>query len=207
MAIDITDPKSIIETEKFIFEAFDLFVGTLGMQDRYALDAFVVMDISRRFHLDEARIKRFHPEITDLDGHKKAGYLCYWASKLRPITIRDFSVYEINPKTPRFVNEVFALVLGFGKINYIQKTSPHRIGPGIITKDFITSLLHTLKFRVTTGDNLSMLFYLVDELVQLKTTCAGLDGYGRLNVKGKEKLQERLLELLRLAENTAAPRA
>lgn len=158
----------VLETECFILRAFDNFIQKFSNSDKYDIDVFVVMDISRRYYKDEARVKFFHPRIKELDGHKKAGYLTYWVSKLKPIVIRDFGVYEVKPTVPHYINEMFAIHLGFGQINYNRKSGGNSIGPGIITKEFITSLLHTLKYRATTGDNLSMLFYLADEMVSLK---------------------------------------
>jgi hypothetical protein len=95
---------------------------------------------------------------------------------------------------------MFAFILGFGKINGKHKLSGQTIGPNVISKDFVTALLHTLKYRVTTGDNLSMLFYLVDELVPLKNTLVDLMDYDGLNAKGKNSLKEQLKILLQTQE-------
>jgi hypothetical protein len=190
------------ETENFILDAFGQLTQTDTLGNKYDIDTFVVMEIAKRYHLDEMRIKFFHPEIVAMDGHKKAGYLCYWTSKLKPIKVRDYSAYDTAPQKPRYVNELFAFYLGCGKINAIGKPNDKRIDSGIITKDFVTALLHTLRFRVTTGDNLSMLFYLIDELIPLKKMYINFSGFNNLNADGKEKLKERLSELLKLSEYT-----
>jgi len=177
----LSNQNAVGKMEGFILEAYDNFIQKYSNKDKYGIDVFVVMEISKRFYMDEARIKNFHPQIKELDDHKKAGYLTYWASKLKPIAVRDFSVYDDNPTAPHYINELFAVHLGFGKINYSQKPD-NKIGSGIITAEFMSSLLHTLKFRATTGDNLSMIFYLVDEIVPLKAAVVNLGAVlGQLN--------------------------
>jgi len=202
MSDEILDKNVLQQTENFILAVFNLFMGCKTEADKYEIDSFVVMEISRRFHLDEMRIKHFHPNIKELDRHKQAGYLCYWTSKLKPIVLRDLGLYEINARCPHYINELFAFILGIGKINSRQKSNVQTIGSNVITTDFVTALLHTLKYRVTTGDNLSMLFYLVDELVPLKNTLGDMNDYDKLNDKGKKNLKDQLTVLLQTQDYT-----
>jgi hypothetical protein len=135
MSDEILDKIVLQQTESFILDVFDLFMGWKTDAGKYEIDSFVVMEISRRYHLDEIRIKRFHPKIKALDSHKQAGYLCYWTSKLKPIVLRDLSLYEVNSSHPHYINELFAFILGIGKINSKQKSSGQTIGPNVINKE------------------------------------------------------------------------
>jgi hypothetical protein len=193
-----TTLNEVQKTEILILDAFGKLTQTVIPEDKYDIDTFIVMDVAKRCHLDEARIKLSHPGIPVLDSYKKAGYLCYWVSKLKPIVVRDFSIYETDPEKPHYINESFAFHLGCGKINSILKPLSKSISPGSITKDFVETLLYTLKFRVTTGDDLSMLFYFIDKMVPLKEIEIRFGDIINLNTQGQDELKKRLSELLTL---------
>jgi len=139
------------------YEFFSRFSVDLSS---YYLDIVVLKDISRRYWRDVRRLHDFH-DITLIDNHKIAGYLTYWISKLKPITPINTQVYRQNAETPMFVNELYALYVAGGRINCHLKSinSDKKLQ---INNEFVKSLLYTLKYRITTGDNLALMYYFVE---------------------------------------------
>jgi len=126
----------------------------------YYLNVVTLKEVSRRYFRDVRRLHDFH-DITLIDNHKIAGYITYWISKLKPISPINTDVYRRNSETPMFINEIFAVYVAVGRINHYL-TSTGRDKSIYMTDEFIRAFIYTLKYRLTTGDNTSIMYYLVE---------------------------------------------
>lgn len=127
--------------------------------DSYELNLISITDIAIHYCKDVNRIHNFHG-IDFIDRHKIAGYLTYWICKLRPITIKETVAYNKNAYTPLYINELFAFHVSCGRI--FDNVDEIEIEPDF-SDSFMDSFLYTSKYRQTTGDNLSIVYYLLEE--------------------------------------------
>jgi hypothetical protein len=151
-----------IQTERAVVGMFYRFLRAFNINPAiYCLDKVILKDIASRYFRDVKRIHDNHEFIPRIDRHKIAGYMTYWICKLRPISVVYSQVYQNNPITPRYINELFALYVAMGRIvsHYesfgINKTM-------IMSNDFLETFMYSLRFRPTTGDTLSMEYYLLE---------------------------------------------
>lgn len=142
-----------------IFEAFADFLDTYKVD--YAdisLDTCIVEDISMRYHKDEKRLMENH-KMKGINAQKAAGYLTYWIVKLRPLSITSNAKnYHKRPTLYLYINEAFAFYLATGRLNSAKKR-----GEIALSKDFLSAFFYILKYRPTTGDNLTMHYHLMDK--------------------------------------------
>jgi hypothetical protein len=110
--------------DKTIRMLIDQYYGFMARFDvdlgSYKFDAVTLKDIARRYWRDVERIMAFH-DIKSVDCHKVGGYLTYWITKLKPISVADNKIYLRNAEPPLFINELFALYVAVGRINYHLK--------------------------------------------------------------------------------------
>lgn len=122
-----------------------------------SFDTVMAHDISRRYFKDVDRLHNYH-NIRRVDASKIAGFTTWWITKLRPISVLNQRTYESAPKFYVFVNELFALYIATGRL--VCKPSIESIR---LTEEFLTMFLYTLKYRKTSGDTLSLMYYLTEK--------------------------------------------
>jgi hypothetical protein len=130
----------------------------------YRVDYTILKAVVKRYLMDVERLHHFH-DITRIDSHKIADYLTYWLCKLRPIVVDKPQAYCETTHPAKhlrhafFINEVFAICVGIGRINAKRGDNG---GVTMPTKLF-DSLAYELKYRPTSGDTLSLTYYMIDE--------------------------------------------
>jgi hypothetical protein len=155
------DGKALEKTSFLVEKYYDFLNKFKLYAGSYELDKFAVEEVARRYAYDVYRLHRYH-STERIDRHKIAGYLTYWICRFRPIRVKDFGIYFENTRTPQFINEVFALFIGMGRVNehYRQSGSGKRIA---VTKSLVNTFLYDLRYRAITGDMLSMAYYLAEK--------------------------------------------
>jgi len=157
----ITKAKAL-RTASFLVEKYYDFLNRLKLNaGNYALDMAIIKDVARRYAYDVDRLHRYHG-TERIDRHKIAGYLTYWICKLRPISLKNHEVYFENAKSPLYINEAFALFIAMGRFNahYVQTGSGQKI---VVSESLLDAFLYGLRYRATTGDMLSMAFYMTEK--------------------------------------------
>jgi hypothetical protein len=153
------------ERIKTIIEAWDALCSSHAYSVEFKNISFlsipIVTEISSRYIRDVKRIKLFHPqEIENINEYKIAGYLSYWISKLRPVQIKD-SVRRFT-LTQNVLNEELAFHISIGRINQERvKNGKSKIDfekNSNMTKTFINEIFYTMKYRLTSGDNLAQIY-------------------------------------------------
>jgi hypothetical protein len=122
----------------------------------FYVDPFVLRDISKRYFKDVDRLHRYHG-IDRINACKIAGYTTYWISKMKPISIVNPAMYKNQSEFCIYINEIFAIYVSSGRL--ISKDEVKSIR---ISKNFLDTFLYTLKYRSTSGDNLSMIYNLIE---------------------------------------------
>lgn len=142
-----------------IFEAFVDFLDFYKIDyTDIKLDTCIVEDISKRYHKDEKRLMENH-SMKGVNAQKAAGYITYWLVKLRPISINtNLENYRTKSTLYLYINEAFAFYVATGRLSSTKKRKDI-----VFSKDFLISFLYILKYRPTTGDNLTMHYYLMDK--------------------------------------------
>jgi hypothetical protein len=157
----VTNAKAIKTTSFLVGKYYD-FLNLFNLNAlNYKIDMAVVKDVGRRYAYDVDRLHRYH-DTDFIDRHKIAGYLTYWICKLRPISVDDHGIYFESAKRPLYINELFALYVGMGRINAhheYHKTMER----ATISKSLTNTFLYDLRYRPTTGDMLSMSYYLIEK--------------------------------------------
>jgi hypothetical protein len=97
----------------------------------------------------------FH-DIKHINAPKIAGFTTYWIIKLRPISVVDNNLYKTHSEYCTYVNELFAIFISFGRFLVKNEIDTIRL-----TSNLLTSFLYLLKYRKTSGDNLSMIYELI----------------------------------------------
>ncbi|GBU22293.1 hypothetical protein R80B4_02200 [Fibrobacteres bacterium R8-0-B4] len=122
--------------------------------------------VVKRYLDDVDRIHRHHA-IDKIDCYKIAGYLTYWLCRLKPLrvvdkraackqNIKDDNAKKIAAKS-FYINELFAMFLGLGRINAHNKTIRN-----VFDRGFINTFTYSLKYRFITGDMLSLMYGVID---------------------------------------------
>lgn len=112
------------------------------------IDFTILTEVSKNYYRSESKYITYNENITcGIDGFKKAAIFTYWISKLRPISILDPFLYNVDGA--EYVNELFSIYYSAREIpNYLQKWSD----------EYVDTLLYTLKNRRVTIDNLFLTF-------------------------------------------------
>ena len=118
----------------------------------YGLSSQIVVEIVSRVLKDKARFTYFHDGIQVPDSSKVGGYLAYWIAKLRPIYYPDQNA-QLNRRETA-LNQLLAVTVGLSRTN--QQSYDIRLD-----KALLSEWLYTLNYRVTSGDDLSLLFKLI----------------------------------------------
>jgi hypothetical protein len=147
-----------------ILKKYTVFLTRAGFNPPdYAIDYAILKNAVRRYWIDVERLKYFHP-MQRINSHKIAGYLTYWLCKFRPIIVKNKYAYLNNSanhlKHPHYINELFAACLGLGRLNEDRKKQNTKgviMPPGLFD-----TFTYGLKYRVLTGDMLSMMYEIFD---------------------------------------------
>ncbi|MCL2755075.1 MAG: hypothetical protein FWD35_05105 [Oscillospiraceae bacterium] len=169
------EQSEINSRAKCLTLAFAVFCQTCGLdKKRYALDSAILNDVCERYYRDRNRLRQSHPPMDRIDRHKISGYTSYWLCKLKPIKIvgaeeeiqaeykshvvlkssdgtEDSAILRINDALA--VNEKFALFVSCGRL--------HNAGSKLSENVYIP-LLYNLRYRPTSGDALSLIYYLAE---------------------------------------------
>ena len=151
-----------IKTTHALLEMYANFVEYLNIQKSIIyINPVTLLDTSKRYWKDVDRLHSFH-NISLIDCYKIAGYLTYWISKLKPISILDVNAY--SPKYNELlinINEYFGFYIAIGRI--VDHYKQHNRYPNFnkLDKKFVESFIYNAKYRITTGDTLTMIYCLI----------------------------------------------
>ena len=141
----------------FMIRQYVSFLSTFNLsKEDFNLDLYVLADVSKRYFKDVDRLHQYHG-ITRINAHKIGGYTSYWISKLRPISVTNPDLYRDKSGFVEYINEIFALRLATSRICATNRTKTVRL-----TGELMKSLLYLMKYRVTSGDNLALMYYFFD---------------------------------------------
>ncbi|GBU20991.1 hypothetical protein R80B4_00878 [Fibrobacteres bacterium R8-0-B4] len=144
--------------------------------NQYRVNHYILKDVATHYWRDVDRLHRYQ-NMPLIDCRKIAGYLAYWICKLQPISVASYSVYLKNANTPKFINETFAVYVVCGRINEDLTVNGHK--NGIVIEDkTLDTLLYTMKYRITSGDNLALFFDMAEKLTLAKATQIGAPAAG-----------------------------
>jgi len=152
-------PDKAIEASKsakFLINSYYNFLRCLRLNaNDYKIDYYIMKDVAVHYWRDVERLHAFH-KMPRINSSKIAGYYGYWICKLRPISVINTGVYSDCRTVSKFMNEAFALHVGCGRINASLKlTNRENIK---IDGDILDTLLYSMKYRVMSGDALSLFF-------------------------------------------------
>lgn len=157
-----------LETYEFLKKSYDKFLTEkkFSNSDVY-VDLVVLQEVAHRYSMDIERLHHCH-SIEHVDCHKIAGYLTYWITKLRPFTIINDDLYlhedRLINKLVCNINELFAILLGIGRIKSHYESIGMAFVKAPLSENFTNAFIYLLKYRITTGDNLSLIYYFLDML-------------------------------------------
>ena len=146
------------DTAKAILKMYVNFINYFEInKNDIFINEVTVLDASMRYWKDVDTMRKIH-SIEYPDCYKVAGYTTYWLTKLKPITIVNAKLY--SDKRNEFlinINEYFSLYVAIGFINsHNGLANPSKnFYP---TQPFVKNLIYTLRYRITTGDNLSLMY-------------------------------------------------
>ena len=123
----------------------------------------ILYELTYRYIADVRRIRDYHKdEIFPIDEYKISGYLSYWICKLRPV--QHEARLKRFTRTQSLLNEELAFHVSISRIN--EERAVKGLPRIDFHKDkergssFINNLFYTMKFRLTTGDNLAQIYQL-----------------------------------------------
>jgi hypothetical protein len=147
-----------------LFREYHYFLRRFGLNPQiYKMDYYSLNDVARRYWRDVERLHSFHG-IKRINGSKIAGYYAYWICKLRPVYIVGHKEYIDRPGASKFINEAFALHVACGRINSdLQKKGCKAVK---IDGDTLDTLLYSMRYRVISGDALSLFFDMAEKLAK-----------------------------------------
>lgn len=170
------------DTLKFIIKMYAQYINEMNYnKNDFYLNVSTVKEIAHGYAKDVVRLKACH-DIEYIDCHKIAGYLTYWISKLKPITIINPLLYKSKSNSAISIadhrqlieaiiniNEHFSLAIGVSRVksNLVANGFSTQIK---ISQNFKKHFFYLLKYRITTGDNLSMIFYFIERLKNANKT-------------------------------------
>jgi hypothetical protein len=148
--------KKVDESAKRLHKRYFMFLDKLKLDvSAYAVDYYALMDIAQRYWRDVMRLHLFHREMGLISSHKIAGYHAYWICKLRPILVVNSDEYKNKPSIASYINEIFAICIAGGRIDSDDPNGGKDIK---MDKDTFNTLLYSLRYRVLSGDALSLFF-------------------------------------------------
>jgi hypothetical protein len=158
------DPTTETLRARELLKKYAVFLMRAGFNPPdYAIDYAVLKTVVRRYWADVERLRHFH-NMPRINSHKIAGYLTYWLCKLRPVMVRNKRIYldnASNPlKHPHYINELFAAYVGVGRLNEDRRNAGAK---GVIMPaELFDTFIYGLKYRILTGDMLSMMYNVID---------------------------------------------
>jgi len=163
---------------RYVINSYADFLKMLDLNPQfYRLDMIVLRAVIRRYLKDVDRLHTYH-DMPRIDCRKIAGYYTYWFCKLKPIHIVDkrgayqdcLDDNELTgvSKLSFFINELFSIHLGLGRINshYSKSGSSTEI---LLDQKTYNTLLYSLKYRLISGDMLALTYEMVDVSVNKRT--------------------------------------
>jgi len=164
MYIDYT---KVTASARHMISMYHLFLKQFKLNVyAYRLDYYVIKDVAVKYWRDVERLHSFHG-MDRINAAKIAGYYAYWLSKLRPIAVIDIGQYSERVGAAKFVNELFAVYLACGRINESLQKAGYS-GYAQIDADTISTLLYTMRYRTTSGDNLTLFFNMVEKIAKIR---------------------------------------
>lgn len=129
----------------------------------FKLDYLRLLDTCKYYFNDVITIHVLNPSITNTDRHKIAGYTAFWINKFNFIYIVDPNHTLANPNVIGYINQLFSFTVGAGRLNeYLNSKGKF---DGVEYSDsFIKYYLEYSKSKNLTGEALSLVFYLLEEL-------------------------------------------
>lgn len=126
--------------------------------ESFKLNQSILSEVIARYYKDLDKLSCIHGSVNP-DRHKRVGYLTYWITKLKPITVPDIgdgSFDELVINRVLSINELFALSISVSLLNdyYSQKRT--------FTPSFLEACLYLLRYRITTGSNLAIMYYYME---------------------------------------------
>jgi hypothetical protein len=158
------DPATITQRTQELLKKYTFFLMRAGFNPmHYRIDYTILKNVVMRYWGDVERLHHFH-NMPLINSHKIAGYLTYWICKLHPITVKDQHVYLDNSskplKHPHYINELFAAYVGIGRLN--EDRTKQSCKGVIVSAELFDTFTYGLKYRVLTGDTLSMMYEVFD---------------------------------------------
>jgi len=158
------DPAIVTQRTRELLGKYTFFLMRAGFNPvHYRIDYTTLKNVVMRYWGDVERLRYFH-DMPLINSHKIAGYLTYWICKLRPITINDQRFYLDNIskplKHPYYINELFAACIGIGRLN--EDRAKQNYKGVIVSPELLDTFTYGLKYRVLTGDTLSMMYEVFD---------------------------------------------
>jgi hypothetical protein len=165
------DMKEVSDYARRLVKIFRTFLEETGLSTAlYDIDVVILLATVKRYLQDVERLHHHH-DIDLIDCHKIAGYLAYWICRLKPIHVKDEEEayqgstndadFEGMAKQSFFINELFSLFLGLGRVDshYKKLKINKRVS---LETNFINALTYSMKYRFMTGDMLSLTYYMID---------------------------------------------
>jgi len=159
--------EEIREHAEFLSVAYVEFVEEYKLDEsEIQLNNTILAEVSYRFLRDLRKIVISH-EIDKADNAKRAGFVTYWINRLKPIawfnivTKRDVELYM-------HVNELFAMFVAGGVLFSEKKDREKTLNFDSFGKYFRSHFLYTLRHRTTSGYNLTLMYYLMGDVLELK---------------------------------------
>ncbi|MCR4322292.1 MAG: hypothetical protein NUV74_18405 [Candidatus Brocadiaceae bacterium] len=116
---------------------------------KFVISSAITKRLVERFLADKKLIEDFHKEgMKKSDSFKKAGYLTYWISKLKPIQILE---EDIN-REESLINE--HLAIGFA-VSFFNIKQNMKI---LYNRTIIRDLLYLLRYRTLTVRTLPLIY-------------------------------------------------
>jgi len=158
------DPATVTLRTRELLGKYTFFLMRAGFNPvQYKMDYTILKNVVMRYWGDVERLHHFH-NMPLINSHKIAGYLTYWICKLRPITVMNQHIYLDNTskplKHPYYINELFAASVGIGRLN--EDRAKQSCRSVIVSPELFDTFTHGLKYRVLTGDTLSMMYEVFD---------------------------------------------
>jgi len=150
---DFRNLKRESEWKELIIDAWVTWCQSRNYNpEDFLLDMNVLEDVIYHFFKDVHRIKRYHPRIKTLEEAKNAGFLTYWFTKLKPMTILNdnsgLSHYQsLN------INEIFCFFFCVSRVNPGRRNKVR-----IDDENSLKTLLYSLRYRKLTGDALTEIY-------------------------------------------------
>jgi len=142
--------ERILTKCNFLINIFNSFKKTFKVDNVYINRSLLYLAVDSFFG-DVEKLK-INMNITILDEHKRASLTIKWINKIRPVQLNDDASVGRNEL---FVNELFALIAGFGCLDINISSIPEKI---------IDNYLYSLKYNDLNEKQFSRELYFFEKL-------------------------------------------